>query len=55
MKADNKKDGLIQCPLCGFKFSCDEATNCFKCPLSKKSCKGVTCPNCSYHFPPLGA
>jgi uncharacterized Zn finger protein (UPF0148 family) len=42
----------IQCPLCGHKFNEEDALGaCDACPLSKKSCGNIKCPNCGYDFP----
>ncbi len=49
---DNKKEEMVQCPLCGYKFLESESTAaCASCPLNKKSCGNVKCPNCGYDFP----
>ncbi len=42
---------MIQCPLCGFKFSEGVNSRCTTCPLNH-GCNITCCPNCGYEMPP---
>ena len=40
---------VIRCPLCGKRFSAEDAARCATCALAKR-CGLVMCPNCGYEF-----
>lgn len=46
-----RKEELIQCPLCGFRFPKGHQKECRGCPLGGSRCRNVLCcPNCGYGF-----
>ena len=49
--ADRFPPSEIRCPLCGKRFSAEDAAQCATCALAKR-CGLVMCPNCGYEFAP---
>ena len=51
---DKSEKDIITCPLCNYEFEKKETQNsCANCPLNKKNCGLLRCPNCGHEFPEI--